>query len=143
MTKASDVDDLLGGAAAPKAKGKPAAKKAAPAKKAAAKKAAAEPDELATPAKKAAAKKAAPAAAKEAKAPRVKEPVVFEEGEKEALAKRVKQSVRKPIQSKDLAAKLEVPTRKLRQVLYAMVRAETIKVELGGSRAAGMTVSPA
>jgi len=148
MTKASDVDDLLGGAAAPKAKGKPAAKKAAPAKKAAAKKAAAEPDELATPAKKPAAKKpaakkAAPAAAKEAKAPRVKEPVVFEEGEKEALAKRVKQSVRKPIQSKDLAAKLEVPTRKLRQVLYSMARAGTIAVELGGSRAAGMTVSPA
>lgn len=144
MTKASDVDDLLGGgAAAPKAKGKPAAKKAAPAKKATAKKAAAEPDELATPAKKPAAKKAAPAAAKEAKAPRVKEPVVFEEGEKEALAKRVKQSVRKPIQSKDLAAKLEVPTRKLRQVLYSMARAGTIAVELGGSRAAGMTVSPA
>jgi len=68
---------------------------------------------------------------------------VFEEGEREALAKRIKQSVRKDIQSKDLAEKLAVPTRKLRQVLYSMARAGTINVSLGGSRAAGMTVSPA
>lgn len=140
MSKASDVEDLLGEGTAKPAK-KPAAKKtAAPAEakaKPAAKKVAAT-----EPAAKPAAKKAAKPAA-EAKAPRTKEPVVFEEGEKEALMKRVKQTVKKPWNSKELAAKLEVPTRKLRQVLYSMSRAGTIDLELASSRALGMTVSPA
>jgi hypothetical protein len=143
MSKANDVDDLLGTDTKPATK-KPAAKKtvaaAAPAKaeaKPAAKKTAVK-EEVAAPAAKKAAKPAA-----EAKAPRVKEPVVFEEGEKEALMKRVKQTVKKPWNSKELATKLEVPTRKLRQVLYAMSRAGTVDLALASSRALGMTVSPA
>ena len=141
MSKASDVEDLLGGDTKFTAK-KPAAKKATPAAEAkgkpAAKKVAAKEPEAEKPAAKKAVKKDT-----EAKAPRVKEPVVFEEGEKEALMKRVKQTVKKPWNSKELAAKLEVPTRKLRQVLYSMSRAGTISLELSASRALGMTVSPA
>lgn len=135
MSKANDVDDLLGTDTKPAAK-KPTNKKVAPATKPAAKK------EAVKEATKPAAKKVAKEEATE-KAPRVKEPVVFEEGEKEALMKRVKQTVKKPWNSKDLAAKLEVPTRKLRQVLYSMSRAGTIDLELASSRALGMTVSPA
>lgn len=137
MSKANDVDDLLGTDTKPAKK--TAAKKAAPAApaaKPAAKKVAVKEEA------KPAAKKAVKAEATE-KAPRVKEPVTFEEGEKEALMKRVKQTVKKPWNSKELAAKLEVPTRKLRQVLYSMSRAGTIDLELASSRALGMTVSPA
>jgi hypothetical protein len=139
MSKASDVDDLLGEAPAKPAAKKAAAKKvAAPAEakaKPAAKKAAAK-----TPAKPAA--KKAPKAA-EAKEPRVKEPVTFEEGEREALIKRVKQIVKKPWNSKDLAVKLEIPTRKLRQVLYSASRQGIVDLQLSASRATGMTVTPA
>ena len=124
------VDDLLGGTAKPKT----ATKKAAPAAKPAAK---------AAPAAKAPkAEKAAPVA-KAPKAEKVaREAVVFEEGEREALAKRVKQTVRKPWNSKELAVKLEISTRKLRQVLYGMKRAGTIGLDLAASRALGMTVTP-
>jgi hypothetical protein len=137
MSKANDVEDLLGTDTKPAAK-KTAAKKVAAPAAPAAKKAAAKEVAAPAPAKKAAAKPAA-----EAKAPRVKEPVVFEEGEREALAKRIKQLVKKPWNSKALAEKLEIPTRKLRQVLYSMSRAGTIDLELASSRALGMTVSPA
>jgi hypothetical protein len=126
---AKEVDDLLGGTSTP-SKSKSAAK---PAAKTSAK-----------PAAKTAAPAAKPvkvAAVKAEKA--VREPVTFAEGEREALAKRVKQTVKKPWNSKELAAKLEIPTRKLRQVLYSMDRAGTIKLELAASRALGMTVSPA
>lgn len=126
-TTATAVDDLLGGTAKPKA----AAKKGAPAAKTAVK---------AAPAAKAPkAEKAAPVAKAEKVA---REAIVFEDGEREALAKRVKQTVRKPWNSKELAVKLEISTRKLRQVLYGMKRAGTINLELAASRALGMTVTP-
>jgi predicted lipid-binding transport protein (Tim44 family) len=132
MTKETDVDDLLGGEPAV---AKPAAKKA-PAKKAAkkapAKKAVAKPAAKKAPAKKAAVKEAT-----------VKEPVTFAEGEREALIKRIKQVVKKPWNSKDLAEKLEITTRKLRQVLYSANRQGIVDLELGSSRVAGMTVTPA
>ena len=118
--KSADVADLLGG------KTKPAAK------------AAAAPKAEAKPAT--AAKTPAVKAEKVARAP--KEKVVFAEGERDELAKKVKKAVRAPINSKDLATKLEIPTRKLRQVLYSMSRAGTIATALSASRAAGMTVSP-
>jgi hypothetical protein len=120
-----NVEDLLGGDTP--AKKKPAAKKVAtkaPAKK------------VAT---KAPAKKAEPVATEK----RVKEPVTWDEGEKEALMKRIKSMVRKDINSKELATKLDIPTRKLRVALYSMSRAGTIALELGGSKVLGMTVSPA
>lgn len=156
MSKASDIDDLLGGdAPATKAPAKKAAAKApakaaakAPAKPAPAKKAVADkaekPAAKATPAP---AKKAAPAKAeKPAKADKpakVKEPVEFEDGEKEALMKRVPKLLKNPINSKDLATKLEVSTRKLRRVLYSMERAGTVTLKLGASRTEGMTVAAA
>lgn len=129
MSKANDVEDLLGEGTAK------------PAKKTAAKKTAVAPAKA--EAKTAPAKKAKATDDAEAPAKRVKEPVVFEEGEREALMKRVKQVVKKPWNSKELAVKLEVPTRKLRQVLYTMSRAGTISLELAASRALGMTVTPA
>lgn len=148
------AEDLLGTKA-------PAAKKATPAKKAAApaakkatpaKKAAAKTEDLLggkTPAKKAAApaaKKAAPAkkaAAKGDKPARVKEPIEFAEGERDELLAKIKKLVKKPISSRDLATKMEIPTRKLRAVLYSAQRAGTVTLELAGSRVEGMTVSPA
>jgi hypothetical protein len=129
MTKASDIDDLLGDGKSTKApKGKTAKTKAPKAEAAA----------------KTTAKKAAPAA--EAKAPKAKRerpPVTFEEGEKEALMKRIPKLLKHPIGTKDLAAKLEIPTRKLRPVLYSMQRAGLVSLELAASRAQGMTVSAA
>ncbi len=148
MTKQSDIDDLLGEAKPAKTKAKAAAPKAdAKAEKPAAKKAAA-PKAEAKPAKadKAAAAPAKPAKADKAAAPKakaVKEPVVFADGEREDLMKRAAKLVKKPITSKDLAAKLEIPTRKLRPVLYSMQRAGSVVLELGASRTAGLTVSPA
>lgn len=129
MSKVSDVEDLLG------------EDTVKPTKKPAAKKTAAAPTNA--EAKTASAKKVKPTEDAEAPAKRAKVPVVFEEGEREALMKRVKQVVKKPWNSKELAVKLDVPTRKLRQVLYAMSRAGTITLELAASRALGMTVSPA
>lgn len=113
MSKANDIDDILG--APPGTKPKKAAK--APAK---------------------VAKEEAPAKAK-----RVREPVVFAEGEKEELMKRIPKLVKKPISSKELATKLDIPTRKLRPVLYSLERAGTVSLELAASRAQGMTVSAA
>lgn len=127
MGKQNDIDDLLGGDPAPKTKpkaDKPAAKakaETAPAKKAKADKPAAE-----APAKKA--KKA-------------KEPIVFAEGEKEEIAKKVLKIVNKAeASSKDIAAKLGIATRKLRPVLYSMSRAGEVVLEAGESRVAGMMV---
>jgi len=131
---AESDEDLLGT--------KPAAKKA-PAKKAA-------EAETKPAAKKAPAKKAAEAeddlmgTAKPTKAPKakkVKEPVTFEEGERDALLAKIPKMVKKPINSRDLAAKLEIHTRKLRPLLYSLERAELVKLESGESRLAGMTVS--
>lgn len=138
MSKDQDMAELLG-TDKPAVK-KAAAKKAAPAKadaKPAAKKAAPAKAEVAVKAKPAAKKAAA-----EDKPARVKEPVVFEEGEREALIKRVKTLVKKPINSKDLAVKLDIATRKLRRVLYSAQKQGVIALELSESKAAGMTVSP-
>lgn len=135
--KSADVDELLGGDAP--AKGKAKKEEAKPAAKAAKGKKDAEVDD-ALAGKKPAAKKAAKA---EEKPKRVKEPVVFEEGERDELIAKIKKMVKKPINSKDLAEKLEIPTRKLRRVLYAAQRQEIVSLELGSSPSAGMTVSPA
>lgn len=148
MSKANDIDDLLGDAPA---KGKKApAKKAAPvaeakpaAKKVAAK---AEPEaKVKAPAKKAKAEDdllgEAPVKAKSVKAP-----ISFAEGERQTIADAVtahfKRS-KKGINSKDLAAKLETETRKLRVVLYGLVAKGVVSLEPGASKVAGMTVSPA
>ena len=148
MSKKDDIDDLLGDAEAKPAK-KTSAKKAdaAPAKEAkapAAKKAAKEePKAEAKPAKKTAAKAEAPAEPKE-KAK--KEPIRFEEGERQTIADAVtahfKRS-KKPINSRELAEKLGTETRKLRVVLYSLVKKEVVQLEPGESKVTGMTVSPA
>lgn len=137
MTKASDIDDLLGKAKPVK---KVPAKKAeaAPAKKTATKKA-----EAAAPAKKAPAKKAEAAPAKKAR-----EPMHFAEGERQSIYDGVTahfKKSKKPIGSRDLAEKLGVETRKLRVALYSMAKkAEPIiALSLEGSKVGGMTVSPA
>lgn len=133
MGKKDDVADLLGEetAAAP-AKKAPAKEEAKPA----AKKTKAE---AAAPAKKAPAKKAVAEAAERP----AREPITFEEGEREELYKKIKQKVKKPINSRELAEKLEIPTRKLRVVLYSMAKREEITLEPGESKVQGMTVSPA
>jgi hypothetical protein len=133
MAKENDIEDLLGNSPTPKAKAKPAAKSAAP---------------KAKPAKEAAAPKAKPAApkAKSAapKAKRVKEPVMFAEGEQAEIAKKAKKIIAKgEINSRDLAGKLGVETRKLRPVLYMMSRAGDVVLEPGASRVQGMQVFPA
>lgn len=136
MSKADDVEDLLGTAKTPAKKA--AAKKVAAVEKKPAAKTAAAPAEKKTPAKKVAAVEAKPA----------KEPLRFAEGERQDLYDKVTghfKKSKKPISSKDLAAKLEVPTRKLRVVLYALAqRAEpVVSLHLESSKVQGMTVSPA
>jgi hypothetical protein len=158
-TVQNDIDDLLGDTAAegkkPAAKKtaakkegdgkkekaaakKAAAKEEAPKEKAPAKKTAAKKEEAAAPAKKTAAKKEA--APKERAA---KEPVRFAEGERDELIKQIKQKVRKPINSRELAEKLGIETRKLRPVLYSAQKRGVVVLEAGESPVAGMTVHPA
>lgn len=124
---------------------KPAAKKAAdkaPAKPAAKKAKAEADDEDLLGTKKPAAKKAkADEGEKAPKAKKVKEPVVFAEGERDELLAKIPKLVKKPINSRDLAVKLDISTRKLRPLLYSLERAEIVKLESGESRLAGMTVS--
>jgi hypothetical protein len=161
----NDIDDLLGElegskpAAKPEAtakpektpakKAKPVAKKAAaPAKKAPAKAAPAPAKKAAAKPAKAPAKAAAKPVAKAApaKAAATRNPanfIVFADGEREALSKRIKQMVRKPTNSRVLAEKLEIHSRKLRRVLYGMERAGTIKLVPGTSRKHGMFAHPA
>ena len=162
----NDVDDLLGeieanqgkpAKAEKPAKVEKAVKAKAPAKKAAPAKA---PAKKAAPAKavKAPAKKAAPA--KAAKAPVKKTPakavkapakkatvresefIVFAEGERQELAKQIKKIVRKEMNSRVLAERLGIHSRKLRRVLYGMHKAGTVKVVPGPSRKLGMYVHP-
>lgn len=146
----NDIDDLLGElegskpAAKPEATAKPAkapAKKAAPApaKKAAVKTAKAPAKTVTKPVAKAAPAKAM------AKPVATRNPanfIVFADGEREALSKRIKQMVRKPTNSRTLAEKLEIHSRKLRRVLYGMERAGTIKLVPGTSRKHGMFAHP-
>ena len=135
MSKTTDVADLLGTPEKTAPAKKAAAKKAAPAapaaKKAAAEKPAAPAAKKAAPAKKAAAEKT------------TKDPVTFDEGERDEILARIKKTVKKDINSRDLALKLEVPTRKLRQVLYTAQRQGMVTLLLEGGRVGGMTVSPA
>lgn len=150
MSKKDDIDDLLGDSDAKPAK-KAAAKKAdatpakAEAKTPAAKKAAKEEPKAEAkpaPAKKAATKEAPAEPKEKAK----KEPIRFEEGERQTIADGVtahfKRS-KKPINSRDLAEKLGTETRKLRLVLYSLAKKEVIALEPGESKVTGMTVSPA
>lgn len=145
MSKKDDIDDLLGDAEAKPAK-KAAAKKAdaAPAKAPAAKKTVKEEPkaEAKAPAKKAAAKEAPAEPKEKAK----KEPIRFEEGERQTIADGVtahfKRS-KKPVNSRELAEKLGTETRKLRLVLYSLAKKEVIALEPGDSKVSGMTVSPA
>jgi len=156
MATKNDVEDLLGDTGDKKAAPKKTADKAktdakaAPKKDAAPAKAPAKKEE-AKPTKNTAKaapadKKAAPAKKAETteKAPRAKkEPVRFEEGEREALSKKIKALVKKPINSKELAAKLEIETRKLRPVLYSMYSAGMIELASLGAPVLGLEVSPA
>lgn len=136
MSKQADIEDLLGGETKPTKK--TAAKKTAPAKT--------EPAAKKAPAKKAAVKEEAEVEAPAEKAKRVKEPIRFDEGERQTITDGVtahfKRS-KKPINSKDLAEKLGTETRKLRLVLYALQSKGSIVLESGASKVAGMTVSPA
>ena len=133
---------------------KPVAKKAAVAK-APAKKAAPAKAVKAVKDEKPAAKKAAPAKAVKAtvkpvakKAPattpsgRPSEFIVFAEGERAELAKQIKKIVRKEMNSRVLAERLGIHSRKLRRVLYGMDKAGMIKVVPGPSRKLGMYVHP-
>lgn len=144
MTKETDVNDLLGNDTTVTEKPAKAKKDAtkAPAKKAEkaapAKKADKAPAEK--PAKTVKAEKAEPKVAKERAK---KDPITFAEGEREAIIKRIPKLLKNPINSKTLAEKLEIETRKLRAVLYAMERAGVIALERGASRTSGMTVSSA
>jgi len=148
MSKKDDIDDLLGEGAEAKPAKKAAAKKTeepkAEAKAPAAKKAAKE--EPKAEAKAPAAKKAAKEAPAEPKEKAKKEPIRFEEGERQTIADGVvahfKRS-KKPINSRDLAEKLGTETRKLRLVLYSLAKKEAITLEPGESKVSGMTVSPA
>lgn len=144
MSKANDVDDLLG-EATPKTKAKAKAapaKEAAPAAKGKAKKeAAAEPETKAAPAKKAAKEAPAAKAKAEPKEKVAKEPVTFAEGERDELIKRIKANCKKPINSRDLAAKLDIDTRKLRPCLYTAQKRGIVTLTPGASPVAGMTVS--
>jgi hypothetical protein len=105
------------------------------------------------PAKKAAAPAAddllgtAPAAAT-AKTVKVREPISFDEGEREAYEKAIKRIVAKaPIITRELNKKLTwgevagMPGRKLRDVLYTMQRKGAVTLTPGANRAAGMTVA--
>lgn len=132
MGKAADIDDLLG------------EDTPAPAKKTKAKAPAEAAETTATmkAAKKTKVQAAKAAVEEEAPVRTPREPIEFAEGERDDLRKRVKKLVRKPINSRDLAAKLDIPTRKLRVVLYSMQRSEEIALEAGTSKVAGMTVSP-
>jgi hypothetical protein len=150
MSKAENVDDLLGGDA-------PAAKKTA--KKAPAKEAskpAKEPkgskeDKGATPAKKTAkapAKEAKPKAKKEEPAKRERTPIEFAEGERDKLYDKIGKALgkvdkKKGINSRELAEKLGTETRKLRVCLYTMQNRGEVKLKAGESKVTGMMVHPA
>lgn len=156
MATKNDVEDLLGGddkKSAPKkdakapAKSAPKKEAASADKKASPKKDEAKPTKVAGKKEEAPAKKPAPKAdkaeAKEKPARAKREPVTFAEGEREALAKKIKLIVKKPINSKELAAKLEIETRKLRPVLYTMFGQGLIQLTSLGAPVLGMEVSPA
>lgn len=138
MSKQDDIEDLLGDDAPKTKPAKKAPAKAAEAKPAA-KKAAIKVEAEPKVAAKKAAVKAEPAEPKEKVA---KEPVSFAEGERDELYEKIKRTVKKDINSRDLAAKLELDSRKLRTVLYSMVKRGEIALTPGESKVSGMTVSP-
>ena len=128
-----------------KAAAKPAATKA-PAKvaKAPAKpvKAAAKPVAKKAAPVKAAAKPVAKKATAKTASGRPSEFIVFAEGERQELAKQIKKIVRKEMNSRVLAERLGIHSRKLRRVLYGMNKAGQVKVVPGPSRKLGMYVQP-
>lgn len=159
MATKNDVEDLLGDAgdkksapkkdtkATDKAPAKTAPKKEAAQadKKAAGKKEESKPAAKSTKKEEPAAKKthAKKAYADEKPARAKKEPVKFAEGEREEMLKKIKQLVKKPINSKDLAAKLGVETRKLRPVLYTAYSQGIVDLASLGAPVLGLEVSPA
>ena len=68
--------------------------------------------------------------------------IVFEHGEREALAKQIKRMVKKPTNTRELCAKLEIHPRKLRRVVYEMDKRGQIVLVPGPSRKLGMFVHP-
>lgn len=143
-TSTAAAEDLLGTAPAAATATKVVKK---PAKKADAPAAAPAADDLlgTAPAAATAKTEAAPKAPKAAK---VREPISFEEGEREAYEKAIKRIVAKaPIITRELNKKLTwgevtgMPGRKLRDVLYAMQRNGAVTLTPGANRAAGMTVA--
>jgi|VirMetMinimDraft_7_1064189.scaffolds.fasta_scaffold92371_1 hypothetical protein len=69
--------------------------------------------------------------------------IVFAHGEREALAKQIKRMVKKPTNTRELCAKLEIHPRKLRRVVYEMDKRGQIVLVPGPSRKLGMFVHPA
>jgi hypothetical protein len=133
---------------AKKVAAKPVANKAAPAKavkavaKPVAKKAPAKAVKAPAKAIKAVAKPVAKKAPAKTATSRPSEFIVFAEGERAELAKQIKKIVRKEMNSRVLAERLGIHSRKLRRVLYGMDKAGTIKVVPGPSRKLGMFVQP-
>lgn len=149
MSKKDDIDDLLGDSTEAKPTKKTTSKKeAAPKADAKSVKKAAVKEEAVAEAKsaKAPVKKTAAKEDGEAKTPAKKEPISFEEGERQTISDGVtahfKRS-KKPINSRELAEKLGTETRKLRLVLYSLAKKEVITLQPGESKVNGMTVSPA
>jgi hypothetical protein len=164
VAKAASAKKAIAKAVKAKAPAKPTAKKAAPAKAVKAPAKAAPAKAVKAPAKAAPAKavkapakavdKAAPAKAVKAPAKAVakaaskpattreSEFIVFAEGERAELSKQIKKIVRKEMNSRTLAERLGIHSRKLRRVLYGMDKAGTIKVVPGPSRKLGMYVQP-
>ena len=135
---------------APAKKAAPAkapAKKVAPAKKAAPAKAVKAPAKKAAPVKAVkapvkATKTVAKPVAKKTATKRPSEFIVFAEGERQELSKQIKKMVRKEMNSRVIAERLGIHSRKLRRVLYGMHKAGQVKVVPGPSRKLGMYVQP-
>jgi hypothetical protein len=149
MSKAENVDDLLGGDAAATPAKVPAKKAAAkapskPAKEPKEAKADKAPAKVSKPAAKAPAKKAA---AKEESVKRERAPIAFEEGERDKLYAKIGKTLgkvdkKKGINSRELAEKLGTETRKLRVCLYTMQGRGEVKLKAGESKVSGMMVHP-
>lgn len=151
MSKAENVDDLLGGdAAAAKAPAKKASAKAdsKPAKEAKAPAKDKGTPKDAKPAKEPAAKKAAPKKEEPAEKPaRQRTPIQFEEGERDKLYGKIEKALakvdkKKGINSRELAEKLGTETRKLRVCLYTMQGRGEVKLKPGENKVSGMMVHP-
>lgn len=92
-------------------------------------------------AKKATAKKAPAKKATTGHKPRPPIRVVFDDGERAELLKKLKRMVAKPKNSKELAEKLELDSDKMRSVLFSARRLGMVTLSLDGGRSAGYTVA--